>query len=213
MGSMLPLALQDAAAPWWESSQLWVAVALLLAVCALGSLLWQALARLKALEAQLMRLDLLEKLSGTLTGLAEGQASLDLRRVEHLLTDIRSGQGRMEDALLARLYSPAQDQARGLASAEGAAGADPEARAAALAAALAERIVNRLLAQGFERVRLLLPVPELAALLSQDSEEGAFNGEVPLEARRHGGLVKGRAIIRAGVIEEVSIQENYGAFP
>lgn len=211
MGSMLPLALQDAAAPWWESSQLWVAVALLLAVCALGSLLWQALGRLKALEAQLMRLDLLEKLSGTLTGLAEGQASLDLRRVEHLLADIRSGQGRMEDALLARLYSP--DQTPGLASAEGAAGADPEARAAALAAALAERIVNRLLAQGFERVRLLLPVPELAALLSQDSEEGAFNGEVPLEARRHGGLVKGRAIIRAGVIEEVSIQENYGAFP
>ncbi|MDP6839871.1 MAG: hypothetical protein QF724_13125 [Planctomycetota bacterium] len=200
------LALQDAAAaPWWETSQLWVSVALLLAVCALGALVWQALARLRALEAHLSRLDILEKVSGTLSGLAEGQASLDLRRVEHILTDMRDGQGRLEDALVTRLYSTPQ----GSSSAAPRSGPeDDEARAADLA----ERIVNRLLSQGFERVRLLLPVSELAVQLARSGGE-AQSAEVPLEAHRHGGLVKGRAVVRAGVIEEVSIQENYGAFP
>jgi hypothetical protein len=193
-----PPALQTPA-PWWETSQLWVSVGVLLLLGTVAILLWQGLVRLRAMEGHLTRLDLLEKVDGTLGRLVEGQAGLDLRRVEHLLTDIRDGQTRLEDVLARAAAAPGEGRG------------EPGGSPAGSAAALADRIVNRLLAQGYERVRLLVPVADLAPLVSGSDGEG--NGEVPLEARRHGSLVKGRAVIRGGVIEEVSIQESYGAFP
>ena len=60
-----PPALQTPA-PWWETSQLWVSVGVLLLLGTVAILLWQGLVRLRAMEGHLTRLDLLEKVDGTL---------------------------------------------------------------------------------------------------------------------------------------------------
>ena len=71
---------------------------------------------------------------------------------------------------------------------------------------VAERVVNRLLALGYERVELIGGAEELAGLAHTD-------GQVLVEARRDGVPCKGRVTIRSGRIEAVHLQPAFPAFP
>jgi hypothetical protein len=76
------------------------------------------------------------------------------------------------------------------------------------ASALADRIVTRLLALGYERVQLVTPFAKIAELL-----EGAGDGEVTVEARRDGAACKGKLLVKRGAIADVQLQSAYSTFP
>jgi hypothetical protein len=172
---------------------------LLCAIVAAGALcawcLWQILSRLKAGEQHLARLQDLSVLRERVEQLAGAQPELDLRRLEHVLLDLRDAAKRTEERMLALLEGA---QAR--------ANTSLPVPAAGSSALLAERIVGRMLALGYERVQLVTPVPELEPLL-------AGEGTVALEARRDGVSCKGRVRIKAGAIADVQMQAAYSAFP
>jgi hypothetical protein len=73
---------------------------------------------------------------------------------------------------------------------------------------LSERIVQRLLAHGYERVHV---VPTLAELEELFEAEGAH--EVLVEARHNGVLCKGRVLLRDGVVTDVELKPAYTMFP
>ena len=81
-----------------------------------------------------------------------------------------------------------------------------EAHVPVAAPALGERIVNRLMALGYERIELVTPHAELEAI-------AGGGGEVLVEARREGVPCKGRVRVRAGRIEAVQLQPAFGVFP
>lgn len=158
--------------------------------------LWILVSRLSILEQSLQRLERLEDLALSVNRLAEAHGDLDLRRLEHVMIDIRDGQRRVEDSLLRVIESTTksnQERKNGAA-----AGPEP--------ADLAERVVNRLLALGYERIQLVTPVEELTGMLVGD-------GEVFVEARRDGANCKGRVLVRAGAITEAQLRPAYTVFP
>ncbi len=184
---------------------LWIGAALLLGMGALAYFLHVLHVQARRIERDLGKLDSLAKLCTTLDKMVEGQQALELRRLEHVLIDIRDGQRRLEERLLAIVES--QNQAR----------AAPHARAGqgergngttpfAVGPALSERIVGRLLALGFERIELVTPIDALEELARHD-------GEVLVEARRNGALHKGRVALRGGSIADVQMRAGYEIFP
>jgi len=179
------------------SVETWVALAacVLIALSAIAA--WTLVVRLKNIEARLRELDRLAEIKSAMQPLVDGHGDLDLRRVEHVLIDIRDGQRRVEERLLAVIES---SQQRGIHSSA------IEPAAAASASALADRVVTRLLALGYERVQLVTPREDLARLVQGD-------GEVLVEARRDGASCKGRVSVRGGVLSDVQIQAAYSAFP
>ena len=131
----------------------------------------------------------------TLARVAREREDLDLRRIEHVLIEIRDGQRRLEDSLLrASQLAHHGDTARGVPSAD--------------AAGISERIVQRLHAHGFEHVQVVPTLEELAKLL----ESGGAH-EVLVEARRAGVQCKGRVLVRDGVVLEVEVKPAYSMFP
>lgn len=178
--------------PWMAEAQLWLAAAavVLLAACAAG--LWTLVARFRKLADYGRRLDAVEDLRDQVARLVGGTEALDLRRIEHVLVDLRDGQHRLEDALLRAVERAPRDSGRGVD--------------AALPAALGERVVNRLLSLGYERVQLVTGSAELDGLERAD-------GEVLVEAHRQGALCKGRVLVRGGRISEVQVKPTYSAFP
>jgi hypothetical protein len=191
----------ETAPAWAETSLPWLLLVIALCAAALVALGAALLARLRALERGLGALALLEDLKRAVGGLAEREDDLDLRRLEHVLIDIRDGQRRLEDALLAVSEGPrsaVEAPERGAPGAPGARGSRP--------VELADRVVTRLLALGYERVLLVTPHAELAALVDGD-------GEIVVEARRDGAICKGRVAVRGGRITEVQVQPAYSAFP
>ncbi len=170
----------------------WVAVGVVLLgvlVVLAGSLL----AELRRVHQRLERLDRLEDLRAQLARLVDSSGGLDLRRIEHVLIDLRELQKRLEERLLA-----AVEVARGRdAAVAGGAGGGP---------GLAERAVSRLLAMGYERVRVLTPPEELARI----AQEG---GDVVVEARRDGAIAKGRVLVRDGAITDVEMRTAHTMFP
>ncbi|HVS19066.1 MAG TPA: hypothetical protein VMT18_10740 [Planctomycetota bacterium] len=163
-------------------------------VLAIG--LWVAIALLRELRGELRRLSTLESIEAALARLTAQRGDLDLRRIEHVLIELRDGGRRLEDAWLAAGQSPR--------AAEG-----PE-RHPVRPASLAERVTNRLLALGYERVRLVTTPAELAALAA---EPGGGDGEIVVEARRAGAPCKGRVLLRAGALTEVEVRSAYTVFP
>jgi hypothetical protein len=160
----------------------WVAISLpwLVALCALAAAatgvgVWMLLRELRGLAKLGERLAVLDDIRATLARVAKEREDLDLRRLEHVLIELRDGQRRLEDLLLrsSQLSTSAP--------------ASPVPSASAIG--LSERIVQRLLAQGFERVQVVPSLEELAKL----ADSGAVH-EVPIEARRNGVLCKGRAM-------------------
>lgn len=183
-------AVPDSWLPEAGFALLFVLVALALAGVAL---LWVLLGRLRALEARAAALERLEVIQAALARLLETRDDLDLRRMEHLLVDLRETQERLEDALL-----------RTVESAHGR--ADPRAIVPHTPDDVGERIVNRLLALGFERVQIVTRSEKLVELASS-------GGEVLVEARRQGVLHKGRVVIRGGRISDVEVHPAYSIFP
>lgn len=179
---------------WWPEAMLWIGLFLVLLVGAGLGLLWMLHARLERLTGGLAPLSGLAELERTVRAALAQRDGADLRRIEHLLIELRDGARRLEEELL-RLA-----EARGSGS-EGGTALVPVAPAS-----VAERIQNRLYALGYERVELVTPGAEIEALAQGE-------GEVRVEARREGALCKGRVRLRAGRIEAVQLEPAYPIFP
>lgn len=188
------LVLPSTVPGWLPEALFWVAVAALVAVvvCALG--VWSVVGRLASLAQDTKRLGTLERVSEDLSRLSNEREELDLRRIEHVLVDMRDAHVRLEEALLRTLESQT-------------AGAEREMSVPhAVPDSLSERVVNRLLSLGFSQVQLVTPIEEVQALCETD-------GDVVIEAKRNGVLHKGRVLVRQGRLAEVEVQPFYAIFP
>ena len=189
--------------PWMMEAAFWLAVAAFLAAAAATVGVWTIVARLRDLHEDGRRLEVLEEIDAKLRKLVAERGDLDLRRIEHVLLDLRDTQKRLEDATL-----------RTLESGRGAAGGDTgtpglvPAGSAALHSppSVGERVTNRLLAMGYERVQVITRAEKLVELASKD-------GEVMVEARRDGVLHKGRVLMRGGRMSDVELHPAYSIFP
>ncbi len=156
---------------------------------------WLLHNRLRELARFAERLSALEQIQTTLARVAREREDLDLRRIEHVLIEIRDGQRRLEDSLLrASQVAYHGEAARGAPAADGA--------------GLSERIVQRLIAHGYEHVQVVPTLEELAKLF-----ETGGSHEVLVEARRAGVQCKGRVLVRDGVVVEVEVKPAYSMFP
>ena len=186
--------LQTATVPdWWPEASLWLGLGLL-AMATAGALgAWAVARRLDRLRGALGALGTLEELQRTLARWLGERDDLDLRRIEHLLIDLRDGSRRLEELLL-------RHEERRVGGPSG------EALVALSGAGLGERVVTRLVALGYERIELVTPHQELEAF-------GSAGGDILVEARREGVLCKGRVRIRGGHIEAVQLQPAFPIFP
>ena len=182
------------AVPEWVFDSLpWMVAMLLVAVCAGVAGVWVLVGRLRELERMAGRLEALDDVRAGLQRLVADREDLDLRRVEHVLIEMRDGQKRLEDALLRTLQRPGSQAA-------------PVAGDTPLDVQVSERVVNRLLALGYEQIRVLSERADLEAI-----HEGS--GEVLVEARRHGSICKGRVHFRSGALTDVDLQPSWSTFP
>ncbi|HIF40397.1 MAG TPA: hypothetical protein EYQ74_04780 [Planctomycetes bacterium] len=156
-------------------------------------MLWRMISALGEQAEQLDALQGLEEIAESLESIAERSDELGRRRLEHVLIDIRDGHKRFEERWLAQM-----EKHGGVSGAMP--GIDPQATS------LSERITNRLLAMGFERIDVLSPVEEVEAMADGD-------GEVRVEARRGGVAHKGHVLLREGSIADVRLRDGYDAFP
>jgi hypothetical protein len=156
--------------------------------CALGAVVvW----RLRLLDERLEVLEAIEPVGEDLERVAAVAESLDLGRLEHLLSELRDSQKRLNE----RLLFLAEERGRpGEVAAE-----------TTQPVPLGERITNRLLAMGFEGIQLL-GGPEAL-------EDCAAEADVVVEARRGGAFCKGRVRVRDGVIAQVDLRTAHSMFP
>ncbi len=183
-----------------------LAVGLGILVAAVGVLLalFNLIGRLRQVDERLARLNSLKAIEGDLRSMVEGQGKLDLRRLEHVLIDIRDGQRRVEERTLAVLEAGTQQREAPTSAATE--GRPPSPGTKQGGPALADRIVTRLLALGYERVELITPAEELSRL-------GTHDGDALVEARRHGAMHKGKVAICDGVIADIQLRAAYELFP
>jgi hypothetical protein len=174
---------------WLLASLPWLGAALLLVAAAGLVAVFLLLRRVGELARLGARLDALGEIQGLLARHVGQRGDLDLRRIEHALLEMRDGQRRLEGLLLRTV--------------EGA-----RLPGATSGGGLAERVVDRLLVLGYERVQLVTPPAELQA-----AEGGAGDLEVLVEAHRNGVLCKGRARLRAGTLVDVEMKPAYTTFP
>ena len=151
----------------------------------------EALAKLDDLKG-------LDEIQGALAKMREDRNDLDLRRLEHVLVDIRDGNRRLEEKLSLTLERAASEKQT----------ASESMRPPNLQPGLGERIVNRLLALGYSGVQIVTEAEQLNQLGSE-----AGTGEVIIEARRDGAHFKGRVSMQDGIIADVAIKPAYDMFP
>lgn len=175
----------------------WLGVAACLILLATALAAWVCAVHLKSIETQLSELDRLSELKAALQPLVDSRGELDLRRLEHVLIDIRDGQRRVEERLLSVIEIGHERSIHVNALEPVSAGA---------ASSLADRVVTRLLALGYERVQVVTSREDLEKLLEQD-------GEILVEARRDGAPCKGHISVRGGRLADVQIQAAYTTFP
>lgn len=185
-----PVPLPPLSALDFSSDWSWLVLALL-GACAVA--LWVAVARLGEIELRLKSLARSDEPSATGAQGDRLREAVDLRRVEQVLGEIRDGSKRLEDALL-RSQS-ASRSASAAVELEGTTGVD-----------LGERVTNRMLALGYERIVLVTPREQFETIYRA-------GGEVLVEARRDGAPCKGKAIFRGGVLTDVAMQSAYATFP
>jgi hypothetical protein len=185
---------------------LWVLCFVAIAAAAAAIGVWILVARAQRLEERLARLDKLEEMTATLEKLASNQDGLDLRRLEHVLIDIRDGQKRVEARMLEIVESHARGAVFSQGTSENAGTRAVELSGAAAGGALADRIVTRLLALGYERIVLVTPSEDQGRI----AREG---GAVVVEAKRDGAACKGRVLVADGRIADIQIQSAYSTFP
>ena len=169
----------------------WLVLALL-GACAVAA--WVAVARLAEIERRLKSHERGDDPPPSASGGARAREALDVRRLEQVLIEIRDGSKRLEDALL-RSQRAASATELAAPTSPGAPGAD-----------LGERVTNRMLAQGYERIVVVTPREQFAAIL----ESG---GEIQVEARRDGAPCKGKAVFKGGALVDVVMQSAYATFP
>jgi len=170
-----------------------VGIIVFVTLVAMGGLLVYLTARLRQQTDALAGLARLEAIEGLLRQLAGRGEELDVRRLEHVLIDLRDGQRRLEERLVRLLEVPSADA--------------PAPAGAARHTSLSERVATRLLSMDYERIEVLTPLEDLEAL------ELAEEGEVVVEARRGGALHKGRVLVKDGAICDVRLRSSYEAFP
>lgn len=180
---------------WFVATIPWLLGLCAIAGGATAAGVWLLQARLRELARLGERLSSLEQIQATLARVAREREDLDLRRIEHVLIEIRDGQRRLEDSLLRASQVAYHGEAGATAPASDVAG-------------LSERIVQRLIAHGFEHVQVVPTLEELAKLF----ESGGAH-EVLVEARRGGVQCKGRVLVRDGVVVEVEVKPAYSMFP
>lgn len=190
-----PTSLAPTAPAWAPEALVWIGIGLLFLVAAGVAAAWLVYHRLGVLERQGRRLATLDELKVLLTRLVADRDDLDLRRIEHVLIDVRDAHKRLEDALLRSVEASqrAPDAPGSLPVPLGEAG-------------LAERATNRLLALGYERIQIVTRADKLTEIASRD-------GEILVEARREGVLHKGRVLVRSGRIADVEVHPAYSIFP
>ncbi len=174
----------------------WIALALLVVATVAAIGVWALVSHVRALRGDAARLTLLEELDQKVGRLVAERDDLDLRRIEHVLIDLRDAQARLEEQLV-RVVE------RG-----GVREVQPGTALASVpdGESIAERVTNRLLALGYERVQLVTRTAELAAALRDD-------GEVLVEAKKDGVLHKGRLVLQGGRIADVDLNPAYSVFP
>ena len=205
----LSLAVQEATLPNWflfGVPLIGLGLLLVLAVGVVG--VWQTLHHVRRVQELCGRLNALESVQASVKSLASEGRDLDLRRIEHVLLEIRAGQKRLDESLLAILESTRSRDVEIVSQPSGP-------------ASLSDRLINRLVALGYERIQILTPAAEIAALARTgpaDSDrtgpsEVPVEGAIVVEARRYGALCKGRVQVRDGMLGEVELQPSYGSFP
>ena len=201
-GTGLTLALADPASTDTSAfGAQWIVPVMLI----LGVLILVALGRIATMlvkqgeaMAKLDDLKWLGEIQGSMTKMREDRDDLDLRRLEHVLVDIRDGNKRLEEKLTLTLEHAATEKQSTAES----------MRPPNLQPGLGERIVNRLLALGYSGVQI---VTEAEQLIQLGNEAGT--GEVIIEARRDGAHFKGRVLMQDGIIADVAIKPAYDMFP
>ena len=182
-----PLALQDLAA-----ASLWLNVLSVFALGGIALLAWQILRRLRD-PSGLRGIDArLGELQSELARLGESRAALDLRRLEHLLIELRDAHKRLEERMMQIV--------------ESARAAQSDERQGKGPVPASERVVNRLLAMGYERIQIVTPPAELTHIFEQ-------GGEVLVEARQGGAICKGRLRVREGAIVDADLRSAHAMFP
>jgi hypothetical protein len=169
----------------------WLLAALCIVAAVGAAGVWVLIGRVRELEKVVPRLDALEELRAGVARLAADRGDLDLRRLEHVLIELRDGSRRLEDALVRAVQREPRLPAGGAAPSE---------------VELSERVIQRLLALGYEEIRVVTRTDELAAIAAQ-------GGEVLVEARRHGAICKGRVRLRGGALVDVELQPAWSTFP
>ncbi len=172
--------------PSWS----WLVLALL-GACAVA--LWVVVARLGEIERRLAGQARTDESRGAATASNSARDGLDFQRIEQVLTEIRDGSRRLEDALL-RSLSAGRPVSSALES--------PLAHSVDLA----ERVTNRMLALGYERIVVITPREQFEHIFQS-------GGEVLVEARRDAVPCKGKASFRGGALVDIAMQSAYATFP
>lgn len=195
---LLVVLIQDTPA---DSS--WMVVfALAAVIAALGAALaawaaWATHARVSEVRGHVASLEHLGEMARDVRELVRDRSDLDLRRIEHVLVELRDTQARLEDVLLRHADATRQALVRGDAG---------TALSLPVGDDMGERAVNRLLALGYDRVQIITRADKLAELQGGD-------GEILVEARRDGVLHKGRVLVRSGRVANVELHPAYSIFP
>ena len=179
--------VQDAPGVFGQPS-LWIQLASLVALVLIAVGIWVLVVHLRETRDETRRLASLEGIESKLARLLEERGDLDLRRLEHLLLDLREIQGRTEDALV-RLFERESAGASGATEGRGI--------------PIEELARVRLLALGYASV-------EIVGRVENGSEGG---GEFLVEATRDGARFKGSVRVADGRISRVDMRPEYTAFP
>lgn len=193
----IPGPVQSALPDWMLESVFWVSIGGLVALVVATAGIWAMVSHLRRIREEGARLVILEELDRKLGRLVADRDDLDLRRLEHILIDLREGQKRLEEAHLR------------IAEQAASAGQQRAGQALAIPAgdsSVAERVVNRLLSMGFEQIQVITRMEKLNELVHRD-------GEVLVEAKHGGVLHKGRVSLRDGRLADVSMNPAYSIFP
>ncbi|MFT5284594.1 MAG: hypothetical protein ACI8TQ_000751 [Planctomycetota bacterium] len=182
---------------WLVAGLPWIVALFVLIGTACAIALWMLVAGLRGLDRLDERLEVLAELTSMVRKLTSEREDIDLRRLEHVVVDIRDGQKRTEDVLLRAVETQAQ-QSRGES--------DGVLVPATPSPTVSERVVNRLLAMGYERVQIISRAADVMKLANDD-------GEVLIEAHRQGALYKGTVLVRGGTISDVELHPSYSIFP
>lgn len=176
-----------------------IALAILGAATAIAA--WKLVAAIRRADTLLRHLERLDDIQSTLAQIATTDEGLDLRRIEHVLIDIRDHHKRLEERLLQIAEARARDPLSGASESRALVPTSSDS-----GGALADRVVTRLLALGYERVVLVTPTSELGGIVRD-------GGAVVVEAKRDGAACKGRVLVHDGRIADVQLQSAYSAFP